>query len=99
MPRGEPSWLDSGKFRAYPSETGDWFFVYSAVVLEGYKELTKELACPIAIIKDRFLDRFLESSQQIVGGKETGTKASLNLEGILPLHGLGPALDVREVAW
>jgi hypothetical protein len=32
-----------------------------------------------------------------VGGDEAGAQASLDLEGILPIHGLDPALDLHEV--
>jgi len=96
MPRGELSRLDGGKFRAYTIETGAWFFV-EFTVLEGYEELTKELTCPITVIGDGFLDGFLERNQQIVCVQVTAAEVSLNLKGILPLHGLDPTLDVKKV--
>ena len=47
---------------------------------------------------DGFLDRFLEGNEQIVRVEETASQISLDLERILPVHRLDPALYVGDIA-
>ena len=66
--------------------------------LEFYYQQSQELRRLCAVVLNCLLDGFLECDEQVVGGKEAGAQASLDLESILPVHSLDPAMDLIEFA-
>jgi hypothetical protein len=90
-------WLDGDTIRSHPFKQVGHFFVRFAH-LEFYHKQSQELWCLGAIVADCLLDGFLEGDKQVMGGEEARAQASLNLEGILPVHRLDPALDLKEFA-
>src|SRR6266850_2836786 len=93
----EAKWFDGFMLRAHFLETSFRVFVHLAR-LEVHIEQSQEFACLSAVILDGVLDGLLKGIQQIARVEEAASQVSLDLEGILPLHRLDPALHVKEVA-
>src|SRR6267142_1766227 len=93
----EAKWFDGFMFLAHFLETGFRVFVYLAR-LEVHIKQAQKFAGLSTVILDGVLDGLLKGIQQIARVEEAASQVSLDLEGILPLHRLDPALHVNEVA-
>lgn len=83
-------------FGAQACKTVLHFFVGFAH-LELHREQPQKIRCFITVIEDCLLYRLLKRLEQVVGGKKTGAEVCLNLESILPVHSLDPALYFNDV--